>query len=634
MNIMDGSSSDIPNQTPGIKFEKGQKEQIRAWAKDLKSSRNIEGREIVFDEAKIKNLSPEQKSVVIAAFDGQVPGGLKISQERVKVIMGELINKKELGLSKDSVDSGQNQKKENEQPVVEKEQSKNKEHWTDSDSNYKSLPPGSLTSDNKILQKAGNGHVHARKGNDPGSLVMAVKKENGEIKILKFMPSETPGKWRVDKKTDCTYEQLMEKCKVMAGGEKPRAQAAEKSEKKPEKAQVQPSPIRKTNRTEESQYLSALKAPNLDSSEFALLAIGYIDAKLRKNPNLDAQKELDPIKARFSSSDFLDTTTQLILYCKTHKDLIDPQITAALENRAPQIKNDPNANHSRRFFETRLANHLKTEVENTGNYKSVAGLSETMKKLSSESDRSDAVLKLPSKMSNLRNAVSVIGLVATFNDNIEKGLKLQSEKYQKKDREKKSRAKIGEEDTTTTLNVTRKVAGETEAVRGKAEEKDNEKTFSRNVGIMKSITPNFTDLRSEVDIVNRVVDGSRVEDVQGGFSSTHAEIPFVNSISGTTFSLVKLLGEYIDANQENPELEKHVNNIVQTFIAVYIEKGFHGIGEMEHVLKEPHIQEIFNKSKINLDVSFPTAVLKKTFEEAQAFTLTNCLKKAMQSQLK
>ena len=96
---MDSSSGMIPsfkpNPNPGIQFEAGDRKAIRAWAEnELMSVKTIRGRQVRdFDTEKIKKLSPDQRAIVIAAFHGQVPGNIKINQERVKEIVGELHNK-------------------------------------------------------------------------------------------------------------------------------------------------------------------------------------------------------------------------------------------------------------------------------------------------------------------------------------------------------------------------------------------------------------------------------------------------------------------------------------------------------------------------------------------------------------
>ena len=123
---------------------------------------------------------------------------------------------------------------------------------------------------------------------------------------------------------------------------------------------------------------------------------------------------------------------------------------------------------------------------------------------------------------------------------------------------------------------------------------------------------------------NRLVDTFKIDPNKvGGYSKTHKEIPSVNSISGTTYTLAAVLTEFIKKYKNDPDLEKDVNNITQGFLAFTCKSGFHSYGEMLDVLKDKSVKNFFADNNLTLH-AFPESILKNSFEAATAYsTQTN-----------
>ncbi len=353
---------------------------------------------------------------------------------------------------------------------------------------------------------------------------------------------------------------------------------------------------KKLGRTVESEYANALKANNLDSSEYIVLSMGYLESNAAKAPKaLDIIKQ---IRENHANGNYVYAKKLIAKVLTDYPAVATPEMATLITSRAATLKDDPDANHNRRFIETRLAEKLESSLVKTKAYASVAKLVPIMKKMGIKTPLQNTGQSFEEARDNILN-------ICKLNDNIEIGLKGVVEDYSHKDRFEKS-----------TASKDKKVA-------------------SRNVGIMKAITPNFYDLITDRDMQSRIADRFKVDASKDrGFSATNASVPFINSISGTTFTLSALLTEYMREHKGDPELQTDVNNIVKTFMAVYIKQGFHSLGEMTLVLNHPNIQKLFTDNKVQLDLGFPPAVLDEVYSEADRYTKVTCNKKAMQDQLR
>ena len=349
-------------------------------------------------------------------------------------------------------------------------------------------------------------------------------------------------------------------------------------------------------RTVESEYSKALQAKNLDSSEYIILSMGYLESNASKDPAFaEIFKQMREHHANGNYSEAKALISQLI---NNHPELASPAMAALISKRATGLNDNPDENHNRRFIETRLAEALENNMVLSGSYASVAKFVPVMQQLGIRSS-------LKSTGQSITEARENILKICMLNDNIEIGLKSLDDDYKHKDRFEKS-----------TKPIDKAVA-------------------SRNLGIMKAVTPNFYDLITNVDMKGKVADRFRVDTTKAeGFSATNANVPFINSISGTTFTLAAILAEYMKQNKADPNLQTDVNNMVRMFMAVYVKQGFHSLGEMTLVLNHPNIKKLFDDNNVKLDLGFPPNVLNQVYEEAKLYTKVTCVRKVMQDQLK
>jgi hypothetical protein len=361
---------------------------------------------------------------------------------------------------------------------------------------------------------------------------------------------------------------------------------------------------KKLARTVESEYANALSTKNLDSSEYIVLSMGYLQNKA--GTDAGALDTLKQIRENHANGNYVDAKKLIIKILTDHPTVADPEMADLIRKRAATLKDNPDENHNRRFIETRLAALLEKNLSDSKNFSSVAKLVPIMEKMGiGPLLQRNRIPPLKTTGKSLAEARENILLICMLNDNIEMGLKGAVEDYKNKDRFEKS-----------------------------TDPKDK-RVASRNLGIMKAITPNFYDLITERDTQSRIADRFKVDSSKAkGFSATNESVPFINSISGTTFTLSALLTEYMKAHKGEPELQTDVNNIIQTFMAVYVTQGFHSLGEMTLVLNHPNIQKIFAENNVKLNLGFPPAVLNLAYQEAELYTKVTCNKRAMQDQLK
>lgn len=338
----------------------------------------------------------------------------------------------------------------------------------------------------------------------------------------------------------------------------------------------------------EKNLLSALKSPKLDESDFILLSARLLEKKLG---TIDGVNDLlQQIRAQYLVQDYkgaLDNISSLYL---KHQSILGDSVVKSLEDARAQLKSDPNDNESRRFYETLYAAHLDLLLKSETDFSMFDELKDSYNAIKPE-----YALEITNTVSNFDDARTLIMSFMMLNDNIELPLKAKSDTYKKKDR---SRADLGT-------------------------------TLSDNPGIMKPNSPNFADNLIPTRKLERTAIDERVND---GYSKTNTQIPFVTSFSGTTFSLVVVLQNYIEKHKDDSKLEEKVNTIIKLWISAYIKDGYHSYAEIVDVLKEPKIQSIFTDAHIKLDY----AIIPDTtdeFHKAQDYALGTATKFMMHQEL-
>jgi len=118
-------------------------------------------------------------------------------------------------------------------------------------------------------------------------------------------------------------------------------------------------------------YLKALSPSSLDSSEFSLIGISYLEKVLKENPNFELSEEINRLKTDFSSENYMSVTNKIVGLCKEYQNIIDGDVLQALTERSSSLKNNPDENHNRRFFETNISTYLEKRVQDPNVYKSI-----------------------------------------------------------------------------------------------------------------------------------------------------------------------------------------------------------------------------------------------------------------------
>lgn len=70
---------------------------------------------------------------------------------------------------------------------------------------------------------------------------------------------------------------------------------------------------------------------------------------------------------------------------------------------------------------------------------------------------------------------------------------------------------------------------------------------------MKPNSPNFLDNTVPIKKIDKIVID---EKKAAGYSKSNPQVPFVASLSGTTYSLVVVLQKYMEKHKADPNLEK------------------------------------------------------------------------------
>lgn len=98
---------------------------------------------------------------------------------------------------------------------------------------------------------------------------------------------------------------------------------------------------------------------------------------------------------------------------------------------------------------------------------------------------------------------------------------------------------------------------------------------------------------------NRIADAFTIKgetDVRHGFSRNHANTPFVNSVSGSMYTLMIWLQRFINHYEQTIShdcIQRDINNIITTFCVVALQQGYHSMHELLVVLDQPEVIELF-----------------------------------------
>lgn len=343
-------------------------------------------------------------------------------------------------------------------------------------------------------------------------------------------------------------------------------------------------------------YQAALKSRTLDKSDFILLSTAILNHELGRK----VADEIAEIQRCYEAGNLDQAVTLILGICANYKKdyLSLLPIIAASQH---EFHDDPSKDFSRRYFETRLANKCLAEFDDDV-FHSVGLLSALMTEMNPD-------LAPVSFVKSTAELVDVISKLHRFGDHTpviacQVGkLKDIDDTYAKS----KDRGKL-KIDTA------------------------QDKLLSCNPGIMQAAQPNYFNELTSLH-ANHLVDLFYIDAQKQGYSIKHKDVPFVNSLSGTIFTLAVTLEKFILKHKSDPLLQQHILNITKAYITNACSHGFHSFAEMLHILYYPRVQNVITQYGLELSFQFPKALISSAFYEAADYAKNICLKSGAHEEL-
>lgn len=327
------------------------------------------------------------------------------------------------------------------------------------------------------------------------------------------------------------------------------------------------------------QCLEALNSEFLDTSDFILISI-----HLLKTNNLITDQQLLEIQTLYFHYDYdncLEKIKKITEGITSENDTAKKIQDSILKNRVLTSSN-PMENISRRYFETEFSEHIFNNP-NPDCFSAIEKIREFYKQHNYEITFNDPVC-------NHEDIAKILNSLRGFC-------------YQ----------------TTIILNTELKIRAETNSL---SSDKDrgppkSEPSVSKNPGIATAHQPMYSfNLLSEPR--TNLSTTYTMDSTEHGFSHTHHHIPFVNSLSGTSYSVAAMLFHYIEANKNNPSLNKDVNFVIKYFLIFMAKSGFHSLGEMINVFESEQIKELLKPVTLLIDYNLQD--FSSSFENAAMYS--------------
>ncbi|CAM2808709.1 Dot/Icm T4SS effector [Legionella steigerwaltii] len=359
-----------------------------------------------------------------------------------------------------------------------------------------------------------------------------------------------------------------------------------------------------------SDLRKMLENGKIDTSDFILIAL---DILKNENNILEDQKPLkeamDAIKVDYLEVNYTDAVEKLITAAKTLKDpgiaeLFEQAAVAAAKNCKPEQV------ESRRYFEHKFTTEQWKTLDTTDHQDSLDRLAKFMVGANKLYAEKQDFSKLR-KVNNLNDMEMVVAAIRGFGEDAHA--------------------------TPVVLGKIIEMRHEENALsdfkdRG-SERKPHDVGYSINPGIIKANTPMPLVERREEAVKGSITDSFLIKrTVKDGYSAKNVDVPFVNSVSGTAYTLAAVLNEYVKENQQSPTLQKDMDNIIQTFLAFTCKSGFHSLSEMIDVLNSPEVTKVFDGYGLKINHPFSKETLETAITAASDYTETRQSQKNMLSE--
>lgn len=361
-----------------------------------------------------------------------------------------------------------------------------------------------------------------------------------------------------------------------------------------------------------SAEFSAIQSTSANTSDLILLSSKILHDQLGQKFDDNLQK----IGSHYLNEQY---TEALDMISSSARDLPNPQLSEVLASKIEiAASNDsPYKDTSRRYFDTDFAQKV-WENQAEGHFQSANKLAEMIRKsVPTESELGRELKDVPVVKSKEDVAVA-IGCIREF-----------GEFPQFSDITHELR------DAATSLSQAKDRGAKRIFAKG-------DEPLSQNPGLMKANDPMPADRLLNKVAKGKITDQFTIDTTKvDGYSATHTQVPYVNSVSGTTYALVAILSQYMSEHKSDPDLNKDVNNIVQSFLSFTCKGGYHSISEMTDVLLSKESQEVFNKYNVKL-APLPDSITTQAFLQAAKYSekinlqsnVNASIKEALSSEIK
>lgn len=347
-------------------------------------------------------------------------------------------------------------------------------------------------------------------------------------------------------------------------------------------------------------YITALDSPSIDSSDFILLSREVLKHKL----GAKILPQLELIQNYYVHYKNEDAIKVILKVCEDAEEINNSPLHKKILKASTTCSGSDNQllNQSRRYFETMLAKQSFTLLDKK-DFESVTLWSKFKNKFLKRTDQACEIESLETLMT----AIDIDYMNQATEEYLNEVLKFRDQ---------------------VKINALKD--------RGpKRFSSSSEFFYSCNDGIMKSLAPNHCDNRSGIK-TNRIVDIFKIDEKKNGFSTVNKSIPYVNSVSGTTFDVSVLLEKFVieyASSVSQTDMEKHVNNIFHIYRLFACLSGFHSFGETGCVINSPEVLEVFAKYGISVNIYFQNEAIATAMTTAAEYARKLCLQKLVHMEL-
>ena len=124
---------------------------------------------------------------------------------------------------------------------------------------------------------------------------------------------------------------------------------------------------------------------------------------------------------------------------------------------------------------------------------------------------------------------------------------------------------------------------------------------------------------------NRHVDSFEIDHAVAGLSADRPDIPFVNSVSGTTYTVALSLSLYIQHylanNPDSSHLHEDIGHVLFAFIVTCLDQGWHSIEEIQVVLHDRVVVDLCEQYGFDTrHIDFPADAINEAFQAAMKYS--------------